>query len=277
MRRPSYIASISLTFSYFIIITMHVASKPGTIHPIGPEEKPDKYFRQSSESQDMVYKFQELFSATRKSLRDEKVSVSELVHHLECLGSIKPTYKDPADQNSTLRSQLPGLSKAANVDEIMSVVKDYCSFFNYQMLEHIITEFGTVKDKENLEKFKEEFNNYAKHCIIECPSEVGKLNKGYATMMVILDDTFENCTWSHLSIFIRNLRKVLNIPSDVEIRLCRINPGSIILTFQLPHFVQQDVFPLSGEQEIELAALGVTRLTCEGYQFQIDQEVKLVS
>ena len=62
MRRPSYIASISLIFSYFIIITvtMHVAigftSKPGTV-AIDPEEEPDTYMRRSSESQDMVYKF----------------------------------------------------------------------------------------------------------------------------------------------------------------------------------------------------------------------------
>ena len=82
MRRPSYIAGISLTFSYFVIITMHIAtgaeqafftSKPGTDSiAIDPEEKPDTYIRRSSESQDMVYKFQELFSATRKSLRDKK-------------------------------------------------------------------------------------------------------------------------------------------------------------------------------------------------------------
>ena len=220
----------------------------------------------------MVYKFQELFSATRKSLRDEKVSVSELLHHLECLGSIKPTYKD-AGQNNSLRCQLPGLAKAANVDDIMSVVKDYCSFFNYQMLEHIITEFGTVKDKENLEKYKEEFNNYAEHCIIECPSEVGKENKGYTTMVVVLDDSFENCTWSHLSVFIRNLQKVLKIPSGVELRLCRINPGSIILTFQLPRFVKKDIFPLSDDQKKELAALRVTRLSCDDYQLQLKVKV----
>ena len=128
MKQPSYIAGINLTFSYFVIITMHVTI--GAVHSIDPKEKPDIYIRRSSESQDMVYKFQELFSATRKSLRDEKVSVSELVHHLECLGSIKPTYKDAADQNSTLRTQLPGLTKAANVDEIMSVVKDYCLLSN---------------------------------------------------------------------------------------------------------------------------------------------------
>ena len=38
-------------------------------------------------------------------------------------------------------------------------------------------------------------------------------------------------------------------------------------TFQVPSFVQQDIFPLSREQERALASKGITRLTCGEYQF----------
>ena len=36
---------------------------------------------------------------------------------------------------------------------------------------------------------------------------------------------------------------------------------------QIPSFVQQEIFPLSTEQESALAAEGVIRLTCGDYQF----------
>jgi len=39
--------------------------------------------------------------------------------------------------------------------------------------------------------------------------------------------------------------------------------------FQIPSFVQQEIFPLSSEQERALAAKGVIRLTCGEYQFQV--------
>ena len=224
----------------------------------------------------MIYKFQELFTATKRSLREEKVSVAELVGHLECLGFIKPTFKDSG--LPPLRHQLPGLANAETVDAVMSVVKDYCSFFNYHMLEHIINGFGTQEDKLNLAIYKEDFNKYAECCVItQCPTEVGKMSEeGYANLLVTLDDSFDNCAVSHLNVFIGNLRKILNIPSNVVLRLCRINLGSIKLIFQLPHFVQQAIFPLSSEQEAELSSLGVVQLSCGDYQFtRLQTKVKL--
>ena len=223
----------------------------------------------------MMFKYQKLFTATKKSLREKKVPVSELVGHLECLGFIKPTFKDSG--LPSLRHQLPGLANAETVDAVMSVVKDYCSFFNYHMLEHIIDEFGTKQDKENMASYKEDFTKYAECCITQCPSEVGKMcEEGSANLFVTLDDSFDNCAVSHLNVFIGNLSKILKIPSNTALRLCRINLGSIKLIFQLPHSVQQAIFPLSSEQEAELSSLGVVELSCGDYQFTSQQtEVKL--
>ena len=246
-----------------------------TFHTLSPnpEEKEQLYERLCSESEDMIYKFQELFSATGQSLRERNIPVTELTRHLECLGPVKPTYKDTG--LPPLRHQLPGLGNAETVDAVMSVVKDYCSFFNYRMLEHIINKLGSEEDKLNLARYKEDFEVYAECRIFECPSEVGKMSEeGHANMFVTLDDSFDNCSLSHLNVFISNLRKTLNISSDVVLKLCRINPGSIKLTFQLPHFVQQDIFPLSSEQEAALAGLGVVQLSCGDYQFT-RQEIKV--
>ena len=246
-----------------------------TIPMISLDQKQQLYERRCFESEQMIYKFQELFTATKKSLRDEKVSVAELVGHMECLGCIKPMFKDSG--LPSLRHRLPGLADAKTVDAVMSVVKDYCSFFNYHMLEHIINEFGTKQDKENMAGYKEDFNKYAECCITQCPSEIGKMNEeGYANLFVTLDDAFDNCTVSHLNVFIGNLRKILRIPSNIALRLCRINLGSIKLIFQLPHSVQQAIFPLSSEQEEELSSRGVVQLSCGDYQFTRQQtEVKL--
>ena len=39
------------------------------------------------------------------------------------------------------------------------------------------------------------------------------------------------------------------------------------MIFQLPHSVQQAIFPLSSEQEEALSGLGVVQLSCGDYQF----------
>ena len=107
----------------------------------------------------------------------------------------------------------------------MSVVKDYCSFFNYHILEHIVHEFGTSKDKENLAAYKKDFEEYAQKCVVEWPLESGKMsNEGISNdLVVMLDDSFDSCTVYHLDVFIADLREALNIPSDVNLKLYRID------------------------------------------------------
>ena len=239
---------------------------------LSKEEKELLHQKLYADSEDMMYKFQQLFSATTKSLQERSVPVTLLTRHLECLGSIKPTFKDSG--LPPLRHQLPGLANAKTVDAVMSVVKDYCSFFNYRMLEHIINEVGAEQDKLNLAKYKEEFAKYGEHHVFECPSEVGKMSEeGHANMFVTLDDSFDNCTVNHLQSFISNLRKTLNISSTIVLKLCRIESGSLKLTFQLPHFVIQGVFPLSHDQKAELSSLGVVQLSCGDYQFTRQESV----
>ena len=230
------------------------------------EEKELLHQKLHADSEDMMYKFQHLFSATSKSLKQRNVPATLLSSHLECLGSVKPTFKDSG--LPPLRHQLPGLANAKTVDAVMSVVKDYCSFFNYRMLEHIINELGSEQDKLNLTKYKEDFAKYGERHVFECPSEVGKMSEeGHANMFVTLDDSFDNCTVNHLQSFISNLRKTLNISSTIVLKLCRIESGSLKLTFQLTHFVLRDIFPLSSDQEAELSSLGVVQLSCGDYQF----------
>ncbi len=225
----------------------------------------------------MIYKFQKLFTDTKKSLREEKVSVDELVGHLECLGYIKPTFIDSG--LPSLRHRLPGLADAKTVDAVMSVVKDYCSFFNYHMVDHIISEFGTNQDKENMASYQKDFAKYAECSITQCPSEVGKMSEeGCANLFITLDDSFDNCAVSHLNVFIGNLRNILKIPSNVALRLCRVNLGSIKLIFQIPLSVQHTIFPLSSKEEAELSSLGVVQLSCGDYQFTTQQiEVKVTN
>ena len=125
-------------------------------------------------------------------------------------------------------------------------------------MECIIENLGTEQDKANLEKYMEEFREYAQRHVFECPAELGQIDEdGHANMFVTLDVTYDSYSVSHLYAFVSNLQRVLNIPA-VSLRLCRFGPGSLKLVFQLPHPIQQITFPLSRDQEHGLIALGVT-------------------
>ena len=237
------------------------------------DEKERLHQKLFAESESMEDKFQELFKATRMSLVQRKISTGDLLEHLDCLGSVKPLYK--GSELPVLGRQLPELRKTG-VDNAMSVISGYCSFFNYRIIKCIIDNLGTEQDVQNLEKYEKEFSTYAKCHVFECPSEVGEMSEiGHANMFVTLDATYDSYTVSHLYAFVSNLQRILKIPA-VSIRLCRIGSGSLKLIFQLPHIIQQDIFPLSSHQEAELVCLGVVELSCGDYQFSRQETMVMI-
>ena len=233
------------------------------------DEKEKLHQKLYSDSVNMMCRFQELFSATTKSLKERKIPTTELLCHLVGMGPMKPTFNDLS--LPPFRCQLPGLQEAKNSDDVMLVVGNYCSFFNLQMLECIIDKVGTEQDKKNLSQYKEEFSRYAERRVFECPSDVGQVSEeGHVSMFVILDETYDNCNVSQLQLFIVKLRDILNISPGDGLKLCHITPGSLRLTFQLPACIANYIFPLSSEQEAALAGEGVYKLWLI-YQFTAEK------
>ena len=60
---------------------------------------------------------------------------------------------------------LSELQKADKVSEVFDVLKDHLSFFNYDILEQIITKLGTEEVKDKLQTYNKEFCDYAKQKI----------------------------------------------------------------------------------------------------------------
>ena len=241
------------------------------LEDLNKEEKRHLYQKLYAESEDISYKFQDLFSSTTDSLRSREIPVKELGRHLECLGHLKPTFEDSGQP--VFRKKLQEL-KISPIDDAMSVINNYCSFFNYRMLEHIISKLGAEQDKVNLARYKEDFARYGERHVFECPAVVGQMSEeGQANMFVTLDASFDNCDVNHLSAFVSNLAQVLNI-ADMTLRLCRIGPGSLKLIFQLPLSAQQLTFPLSTNQKVAMVGLGVTHISCGKYQFTRENKVR---
>ena len=89
----------------------------------------------------------------------------------------------------------------------------------------------------------------------------------HADLVLKLDTVYEEFTVKELKKFQGRLSTIFCVSSQSVLRLCQVEEGCLQLIFQVPSFVQQEIFPLSSEQESALAAEGVTRLTCGDYQF----------
>ena len=147
---------------------------------------------------------------------------------------------------------------------------DYMSFFNYHLIEHIINVLGTEVDKAELKKYKANFQQYAKRRVYKCPPQFGPVSEvGHADIFVKIDSRYENYAITEIDDFCQTLNDLLGVSSQCVLHLCWVEKGCFQLTFQVPLFLKEKIFPLSREQERALAAAGVIWLVCEKYQFQV--------
>ena len=178
-------------------------------------------------------------------------------------------YKQP--QVPAFHHHFEELRTADRVSKVFLVLADHFSFFNYHVIEHIITMLGTDKDKDDLKQYKDKFDQYAKRRIFECMPEFGPASETkHADVFVKVDSQYENFTVNEVEKFRCQLSELLHVSPQGVLRLYRIEKGCFQLTFQMPSFVQQTIFPLSGEQESKLAEMGVIRLKCGKYEFQTE-------
>ena len=218
-----------------------------------------------SESIKLTERFGRMFNNFFQSLSDRDVSIKKIVADLKAFGAFSPVYK--RENQPLLRDELDRLNLAtADIDDIKLITLDYCSFFNYRLLSSLVSRLGTPTDIKQIEKYEKKFNEYAKRRVFECPSEFGKLNTTSAILAVKLDSHYEQCSLNQLRLLETDFCKILNISI---LKLCLLTSGCLQLTFQLPWFVQKQIFPLSREQEEKLTELHVLRVFCGKYHFTV--------
>ena len=232
------------------------------------EQQQELRGRLRCESQAIMMRFQKLVSATIKSFQRRCVPLYDLVSHVMALGAFDPVFKESQVPVFYLRSN--ELKAADTVPKVFVVLNDYFSFFNYHILEHIIEELGSEEDKAELQKYKENFNQYVKRRIFECLPEFGPVSDtDHADIFVKVDSQYENYTVAQIEDFRHKLSEILGVSPQGILRLCRVDKGCFQLMLQVPSFVQHKIFPLSREQEKSLAAIGVIRLICGEYKFLV--------
>ena len=207
--------------------------------------------------------------------REVTIGTRELSNRLNSLGSYRPTRKP----TPLLRNQLDEIMRAECVENVFCILGNYYSFFNYGLIEKIISWFGTQEDKKRLKAYTEHFKRFCKRRTFECPSKIfgHPVNEGKTNLVVKVEESWDpkvGCSLENVLRLCNSLGEILEVESET-LYLYQIDEGCVELLFQVPSFVEEDIFPLSMEQQHALASIGVPRLTCVRYSyFQVCLRVK---
>lgn len=212
---------------------------------------------------DIENEYSNLIHATIVSMEAIENSAMKLSTRLNTLGSLKSTHK----QKPLLLNHLDEINQAKTAEKVFHILRDYHSFFNYGVIESIIGWFGTPDNKKRLEAYKEHFKGFCKRRTFECPSDIfgHYADKGKSKLVVKLQGAMDP-SLTNVTDLRYTLSDILEVKPDT-LFLYRIKEGCVELMFQVPSFIEEDIFPLSVEQERSLPYIGVSRLTCGSYSY----------
>ena len=207
----------------------------------------------------MISKYEALITKFQESLIERKIPVETLAMYLIEFQAFDQVYA--RDSNQILfAEEYETLRKAEYIDEALLIVRKYSSFFSYQILKQLILNLGTKKDKEELLRYENAFQEYAKCRLYECPSRFGS-DTNQAKIFITLDKSYKNLTLNRLLLLTRNLCEIFHVSVTGVLRLYSKENGSVKLFFLTPHLVERYIFPLSTEQKQALREIQVIKIS----------------
>lgn len=130
----------------------------------------------------------------------------------------------------------------------------FVSFFDYDLLEHLIMKFDCSKIKEELKIYVTSFETFSKRLVIECPTDAfGGIEESDKTFVLVSDKIIKDITLEGLKIFKHRINKILG---NKLVKILSIEGGSVKITFK----TFEDICDLTEEQQRDLRKEGVVSI-----------------
>ena len=220
---------------------------------------------------EMKRQFGFLVTKTRDSV-EERIPVGKYATSILALGAYEPV---PEERNkSLLNEHREEIKMATSISEIFNILSAYWNYLNYEILEITIELYGTSDDKERLERYNEHLQIFCERRIFELSlpenscSSSNTLSSKQEKVAVKLNVCEDNKCNELLRIRSR-IAKILHVKLATLI-IDGVDAGCVQLTFLIPTFVAQEIFPLSNEQMSAFHKdASVIRLECGDYVFEV--------
>ena len=221
------------------------------------------------EAQQMETLFCKFVSKLRKSLESRNVNPSIIGNHLSLIKATTKQLQDDVSVPNLFHLIRQELVKVEEIGKLFELITPYVSFFNYDIFESIVEDYGDSEDKEKFKVYLKKFEEFCKRRATEVPSVLDGEDSTTTHLRVKVEDDFKHMyTVKAIRSFRAKLCTILGI-TEPCLRLVSIENGCILLTFILPTFVVPFIFPLSKEQEVQMASEGVSAYTVGDLPTQI--------
>ena len=213
-------------------------------------EKTDLEVHLRSDIRSMKIKFSDFRVAIRDSL-EHRVPLDKIKDSILSLDAftdgIGVKVLDPQDAQK--------IESAESLSRVFITLSEYISFFNYEIIEHLIHQYGTVEDEKKLQEYCLAFKTFCKRNVYEVPPSAYSKPRSEAKEFV-LKCSQHTLALHDVQVIKDKVAKVLGLNYST-LQLSTIEKGCVELHFFIPAAVADRIFPVSPSQNSALDEIGV--------------------
>ena len=225
---------------------------------------------------ELQLQFLDNLESTKQSLKASSHSVSDIIEYMEIyiIALLSPKL-----QTSSLTSSLrQEFSSITTLRELFILLQKYASWFNYEFIVKLANVFlpknRSLKRKWSAycQKLKDYFVNY-NGVAIKCADgiEFGLSD----TKVMIAKVPKDDYTLNDLFFFRQAIRDALGM-SQYRLYFCLVDHGCLELQYSIPEFLYSVLFPLTDEQVLSLANIGVIKLSCGSFKYDMGKVIIII-
>ena len=258
----------------------NVLENQPSFQQLSPSEQEVVKATLDEDARDMKLQFGCLVTKTRDSV-EERIPLQKFAGSILELGAYDPA---PGGRDSSLLDEhREEIIRAESIVKIFIILSAYWNYLTYEVLEYIIKLYGTDDDKKRLKSYNEELQNFCQRRIFELPLPPSGSSNGTGNASNQRQNTFsvklnvhEDITCKDVLRIRSRIAKILHVNMAALI-IVRVDAGCVQLTFLIPKFIAQEIFPLSHEQTSALSKdASVIRLECGEYVFEVQISVSVL-
>ena len=206
-------------------------------------------------------------------------SVSDIIEYIElhAIALLSPELRT-SSLTSSLRQEF---SSVTTLRELFVLLQKYASWFNYEFIVKVANVFlpqnRSLKRKwsayrQNLKDYFVNYNGVA----IKCADgiEFG-LSDIPGTEVMIAKVARDDYTLNDLFFFRQAIQDALGV-SQYKLYFCLVRSGCLQLQYSIPEFLYSVLFPLTDEQVLFLANIGVIKLSCGSFKYDMEKVIIII-
>ena len=150
------------------------------------------------------------------------------------------------------------LDKATSIPEVILALQPYKSFLNYEVIESITNEFGTLDCRTEMQKYITAFNNFCKRSVFELPNNLlpKKVNKRNEKILSVKVAKEGYASIRDVFSVRQKMAAILGVKKWALI-VCSIEDGGLCVRFLVPAAVMSTILPLSPDKKGALEDAGI--------------------